>query len=343
MNRLLKHPCFNVDAKNKYGRVHLPVAPHCNMQCNYCNRKFDCVNESRPGVTSAVLSPLQAMEYLNIVMSKNNMISVAGIAGPGDPFANPEETMETLRLIREKYPEIILCLATNGLNILSYIDELSELEVSHVTITVNAVDPEIGAKIYSFISCDNKVYKGIKAAEILLTTQLEAIKKLKEKGITVKINSIILPGINDFHIAEIAKKAAELGADIMNCVPVCPVENTVFEDIKEPSKELVSRIRFDSSLNIKQMRHCARCRADAVGLLGKDDPEALKALKECSKKCFIVEEKQPCASVSAYDNVLIVNLNNMVLNKKEAPEIVKGDLDKIYKETSVKIADIIEN
>ncbi len=63
------HPCFNPDACKSFGRVHLPVAPRCNIQCKFCNRKFDCVNETRPGVTSAILSPGQAMVYLEEVFA----------------------------------------------------------------------------------------------------------------------------------------------------------------------------------------------------------------------------------------------------------------------------------
>ncbi|MDV7391825.1 hypothetical protein RZS08_10745, partial [Arthrospira platensis SPKY1] len=81
------HPCFNRDVCASVGRVHLPVAPACNIQCNYCNRKFDCVNESRPGVTSSVLSPGQALVYVQKIMEMRNDITVVGIAGPGDPFA----------------------------------------------------------------------------------------------------------------------------------------------------------------------------------------------------------------------------------------------------------------
>ncbi|NEX14978.1 MAG: nitrogen fixation protein NifB, partial [Prosthecochloris sp.] len=44
-----KHPCFNDASRHSFGRIHLPVAPKCNIQCNYCNRKFDCLNENRPG------------------------------------------------------------------------------------------------------------------------------------------------------------------------------------------------------------------------------------------------------------------------------------------------------
>src|SRR6056297_2047831 len=139
-----KHPCFNKASSGDCGRVHLPVAPKCNIQCNYCNRKYDCVNESRPGVSSGVLGPAQAVLYMEKVLEKEPRITVAGIAGPGDPFANPEETLGTMRLLREKYPDLILCLATNGLGLKpEYIDEIARIGVSHVTVTINAIDPEI--------------------------------------------------------------------------------------------------------------------------------------------------------------------------------------------------------
>ena len=63
---LAEHPCYDEEAHRTFARMHLPVAPRCNIQCNYCNRKFDCVNESRPGVTSEVLTPEQACEYVDI-------------------------------------------------------------------------------------------------------------------------------------------------------------------------------------------------------------------------------------------------------------------------------------
>ena len=98
-------------AHKSFGRVHLPVAPRCNVQCKICNRKFDCVNESRPGVTSGILTPYQSMVYLEKVFAGKKNISVVGIAGPGDPFANSEETLDTLKRVRETYPDMILCVA----------------------------------------------------------------------------------------------------------------------------------------------------------------------------------------------------------------------------------------
>ena len=192
--KIENHPCFNDASGHTFGRIHLPIAPKCNIQCNYCNRKFDCMNENRPGVTSKILSPKQAMHYLDQAMTLSPNIAVVGIAGPGDPFANPDESMETLRLVRAKYPEMLLCVATNGLDLPPCIDELAALQVSHVTLTINAIDPEIGAGIYSWARYNKKMYRGIDAAMLLIANQLESLKKLKEAGVTAKVNSIIIPG-----------------------------------------------------------------------------------------------------------------------------------------------------
>ena len=303
---LSNHPCFNAKVRGKFGRVHLPVAPRCNIQCNYCDRKYDCVNESRPGVTSAVLTPHQAMTYLDFVFEKAENISVVGIAGPGDPFANPKETMQTLTMVREKYPEIMLCLATNGLGIEPYIDELAHLGISHVTITLNAVDPEIGAKIYSFVRYGKRTLAPKTGIKILLEKQLEAIASLKEKRITTKVNTIILPGINEDHIEAVAKKMGELKVDILNCVPFYPNKGSAFANLEEPSRETVKKIRKKAAQYIPQMYHCARCRADAIGILGEENnAELVEKLKECSELPEIYDDKRPYVAVATLEGALV--------------------------------------
>ena len=264
------HPCFSKDAHKKYGRIHLPVAPRCNIQCNFCNREYDCLNESRPGVTSTVLTPQQALAYLSDVVAKRPGIVVMGIAGPGDPFANSQETMETLRLVRRKFPKMILCVATNGLGIVPYVDEIADLKVSHITITINAVDPVIGGKIYAWVRNGKRPLRGEEAAAALGTKQIEALVRLKARGIVVKVNTIIMPGINDDHIPDIAKKVSALGADIMNLMPLVPVKGAVFEDVPPPDTMTIARLRLQCGQLLPQMTHCARCRADAVGYIGED-------------------------------------------------------------------------
>ena len=301
-----KHPCFNDSSRHTFGRIHLPVAPKCNIQCNYCNRKFDCLNENKPGVTSRVLTPHQALHYLDRALELSPNISVVGIAGPGDPFANPEETMETLRLVRQNYPDMLLCVATNGLNVLPYIEELAELGVSHVTLTINAVAPETGAEIYAWVRHRKKVYRDSKAAEILLGNQLEALRMLKQKGVTAKINSIIIPGINDRHVIEVAKTVSELGADIFNALPYYNTEETVFENIPEPHPELVSAIQEETAQYLPQMKHCARCRADAIGIIGQENnDEIMKQLKEAAELPRKPSENRPYVAVASMEGVLV--------------------------------------
>ncbi len=302
------HPCFGTNGRQKHGRVHLPVAPRCNMQCNFCNRKYDCINESRPGVASAVLTPQQAVAYLESIVARRPEISVTGIAGPGDPFANPDETMETLRLVRKKFPKMLLCVATNGLNAGPYVDEMADLKVSHVTLSINAVDVAIGGEIYAWVRDGKRPLRGEDAAAALNARQMEALVRLKALGIIVKVNTIIMPGINDEHIPDIAEKVSGLGADLMNCMPLVPVKGAVLENVPPPDDLTTARLRLQCGLHLPQMTHCARCRADAVGYLGEDmTAEEHDTLKHYADMSFDPSEyaARPFVAVATLEGALV--------------------------------------
>jgi len=330
---LEKHPCFNEKVRQTHGRIHLPVAPRCNIQCRFCSREFDCANESRPGVTSVVLTPVQALTYLDRALTADPRLSVVGIAGPGDPFANPDETMTTLRLIRHAHPDILLCVATNGLAVGPYIDELAALKVGHVTITINAVDPAIGERIYAWMRYGKRVHRAREAAEHLLQCQLDAVRRLAALGVTVKVNTILIPGINDEHIEAVAEKVASLGAAIFNCIPLYPVEGTEFASIQPPSAEQTAEARDTAQHHLPQMRHCGRCRADAVGLIGELMPEVMQqAIHAAAEDRLPVpstemdtpgseEERRPYVAVASREGVLV----NQHLGEAEALSIYQED------------------
>lgn len=312
------HPCFNEKAKGCMGRVHLPVAPECNIKCNYCNRKYDCVNESRPGVTSSILSPEQAVMYLRKVLERNSSIAVAGIAGPGDTFANPERTMRTLSLIRESFPDILLCVSTNGLNLLFCVDELARLQVSHVTVTVNTINPETGSRIYSWVRDGKIIYRGITAAKLVLSRQIEGIQRLKSAGIIVKVNTIIIPGVNDAEACDVAGAMADIGVDIQNCMQMYPNEGTPFGNLREPSAEGISLIRSNAEKFIPQMKHCARCRADAVGLLENDMVDSFRdCMRECESSLNADLKPRPYVAVATMEGALV----NMHLGEADSFQI----------------------
>ncbi len=268
------HPCFDEAARSRTARVHLPVAPRCNVSCNYCNRKFDCVSESRPGVSSTVLTPEQAADYVDMVRRDVPNLAVVGIAGPGDPFANAAKTLQSLRLVKQRHPDLLLCLASNGLEVPAHLDEIAELEISHVTITMSTVDPDIAARVYKWVrDSDRQVYRGRAAGELIISRQLASIAGLKERGITVKVNSVLVPGVTIDGIDDVAATVADLGVDTMNAMPLYPVEDTPFYELGAPSTEQVAHARRTAGTHLPQMTHCQRCRADAVGMLDQDNDQ----------------------------------------------------------------------
>lgn len=307
MINLENHPCFNREVCSSVGRIHLPVAPQCNIQCNYCNRKFDCVNESRPGVTSSILSPGQAVAYLDKIMAMRDDIAVVGIAGPGDPFANPEATMETFRRVRAKYPKMILCLSTNGLGLTrEYVDELAALQVSHVTLTINAVDPTIGGQVYAWARFNKRIYRHEAAGALMIERQMEALRWIKESGMIAKVNSIIVPGINDEHIQEIARTVREMGADLMNCIPLLPTADTAFADLPEPDAKMRFRVRTQCGEYVNQMTHCARCRADAIGRISEPMTAQIQDLiQSCARLPLDPSENRPYVAVATREGMLV--------------------------------------
>ena len=263
------HPCFGGN-HHKNGRMHLAVAPRCNIKCGYCTRKHDCANESRPGVTSRILTPTEAMAKVREVMASEILgpiIKVIGIAGPGDPLAN-EETFETFRLIGEEFPHLIKCLSTNGLLLPEKIDLLQEIGLHSLTVTINALDPVIAGRVYSFIRYHGKTYTGAEAGKIIIANQLEGLRRAAEYGMTIKVNTVLVPGVNDDQIPLIAARVKELGAFVMNVMPLIPQAD--FANLVPPAPERLEAIRAENEKIIGQFKHCRQCRADAVGLIGQD-------------------------------------------------------------------------
>lgn len=317
-----KHPCFSDSCSGSVGRIHLPVAPKCNVQCNFCNRKYDCVNESRPGVTSGVLTPAQALAYLGQAMELRPEIGVVGIAGPGDPLANPAETLATLRGVRQQWPEMLLCVASNGLEVAPYADALAAVDVTHVTLTISAVDPDIAGSIYNWVRTGKRIYRGRAAGELMLRRQLDAVRAIKARDILLKINAIIIPGVNDHHVEAVAEAMAAEGADILNCMGLCSVAGTPFGEITPPSEERLAEIRAKAEAHMPQMRHCRRCRADAAGLLDEGLPEQLRCcLSKAALGPLDPTQDRPHVAVATREGALV----NLHLGEAETLSIYTRD------------------
>ena len=272
--RVKDHPCYAEEAHHYFARMHVAVAPACNIQCNYCNRKYDCANESRPGVVSEKLTPDQAVRKVVAVANAVPQLSVLGVAGPGDAVYDWRHTRETFERVQTAIPDLRLCLSTNGLALPDHVDAIAAMGVDHVTITINFIDPEIGARIHPWIFFDHQRHTGVEAARILHERQMLGLEMLVARGILAKVNSVMIPGVNDEHLVEVNRVVTQKGAFLHNIMPLLsdPAHGTAFglsgQRGPTPAELKALQDRLEGGANL--MRHCRQCRADAVGLLGED-------------------------------------------------------------------------
>lgn len=250
------HPCYSEQAKKSFTRVHLPVIKGCNISCGYCNRLYSCPNENRPGVTAKIISPEECLAVVKNAAEKFSSLPVVGIAGPGEALFRPEVVYKTVKIVTGEFPSAKICLSTNGYALVENIELIRELNIKFVTVTVNTVDPVIAEKIY--FDCD---------AGKLIEKQIAGIKLLSEMGVYVKINTVAVTGINIDGIVDVSRVVAENGAYAHNIMSCYPVSGSKFENIPAPSNESIQEIRKECSLNLRQLSHCNRCRADSVGYL----------------------------------------------------------------------------
>jgi nitrogen fixation protein NifB len=268
-----RHPCFSTTPEGhaRSARLHLPVSPGCNIDCSFCKRDFNR-RDQRPGVATRLLSPDQAIDVVQRALTLCPTLAVVGIAGPGDPLAT-SHALDTFRIVHDRWPELILCLSTNGLMLPQRIDEIAAVGVSTLTVTVNAVDPAIQAQITPKIAWQRQRLNGVAAAERLIKNQLNGIARAAALGMTIKINTVLIPTVNDDHIEEVGAQVAAAGARMINIIPLIPQHR--FAHLPAPGLMARYVARADAERHLRVFSHCQRCRADACGIPGVNDFSAL--------------------------------------------------------------------
>ena len=262
------HPCFDEQAHDRVGRVHLPVAPRCNIRCAFCEHRV-CANLTmqHPGWTRELLSPEQALQRIkNLVHSQVDRRFVVGVAGPGEPLEN-DETFETLAAVHRAYPHLMKCVSSNGLRLQERLQEMLSVGITSLTVTVNAVDPEVGQRIYEWVRYEDATYRGREAAEVLIKNQWAGIRDALVAGLAVKVNTVLIPGINDQHVREIASRLRQAGVGLMNLMPLLPAGR--MSDRRAPTCEELQAARSACEVLVPQFRRCEHCRADIVYMPGE--------------------------------------------------------------------------
>jgi nitrogen fixation protein NifB len=262
-----RHPCLGGGPGTRAGRLHLPVSPACNLQCRFCQRSFNGVEE-RPGVTRGILKVEDVPGVLARALELCPEISVVGIAGPGDTLAS-DHAIRAFRLVHQLQPGLIKCLSTNGLLLEARLPELLAVGVATVTVTVNAVRPATVAGIVASVGMPGHRLTGEDGARLLTGRQFAGIRAAADAGLLVKVNMVLIPELNADEVAETARAVREAGAALFNLIPLLPQGE--FAHLTVPSCTDLHAARTAAEVHVPVFRHCQHCRADAVGIPGVSD------------------------------------------------------------------------
>lgn len=180
--------------KDRFGRkieyLRISITDRCNMRCRYCMPE---------GIEKVGMDKI--LTYEEILRIAEAAVSI-GISRFKVTGGEPLVRLGCPGLIRElkAIPGTEqVTLTTNGMELATYMDELSDAGLDAVNISLDTMDP---AKFRYITQCGDhgKVMEGIKAAVA--------------SGIRTKINCVPQKGFNEDEIEEFARFAFDKGIDV---------------------------------------------------------------------------------------------------------------------------------
>jgi cyclic pyranopterin phosphate synthase len=193
---------------DKHGRaitdLRVSVTDRCNYKCVYC----------RTGNDGAQYAELPVADYLRIVRIFVDLgIEKVRLTG-GEPLLRkslPELVRELAKLrTAVDHAPLDLALTTNGHLLAGMAQPLKDAGLSRVTVSMDAVDPDIFARITRVPGSFHKVLAGIRAAQRV--------------GLgPVKVNCVLLRGFNEDQIVPFVKFARDEGV-IVRFIEFMPLE-----------------------------------------------------------------------------------------------------------------------
>lgn len=179
---------------DQFGRtatdLRMSLIDKCNLRCRYC-------------------MPAEGLDWLkkNDMLSADEVVRLADIAiaqlgvegirfTGGEPMVRAD-LVDIIRAVHSAHPQVELAMTTNGINLEKKIDDLVAAGLSRINVSLDTVCPETFAKI---------------TRRDRLTKVLEGLHSAKAAGLDpIKINAVLLRGINDDQAAELLTWTIEHG------------------------------------------------------------------------------------------------------------------------------------
>jgi cyclic pyranopterin phosphate synthase len=213
---------------DKFGRtitdLRVSVTDRCNYKCVYC----------RTGTVGAEVAELPMKDYLRMIRVFVSLgIQKVRLTG-GEPLLRKGivslvEQLSALRTAASAEP-LDLAVTTNGHLLAGMAAPLAQAGLSRITVSMDAVDPAVFARITRVPGSFEKVLAGVRAAQ--------------RAGLgPLKVNCVLLRGFNDDQIVPFARFARDEGV-IVRFIEFMPLEedHVWTPDVVVPLQEVVSNL-----------------------------------------------------------------------------------------------------
>lgn len=224
---------------DQFGRVidyvRISITNHCNLNCIYCKPASECF--MKPAASEC--------RSTNRIMTKDEILRLAHcftllgvtkfkITG-GEPLLR-KDCAKIIGQIKAMPFVTSVTLTTNGTRLQPVIWDLVRAGISSINISLDTMD--------------QSQYQEITGADDLKEV-LRAIHACVEAGIRTKINCVILPGVNDQQLMQIAALAKDMPVAVrfIECMPIGSLlvkkQNRKNQNTDSGMKLLMNQLRTD--------------------------------------------------------------------------------------------------
>lgn len=216
-NRKLKD--FRVSVTNK-----------CNLNCVYCHHEgiLDKIDEQEDLELTA--------EEISFIIKISTRFGIENVKLTGGEPLIRKDIIKIIENISKINEIKNISLVTNGTLLKQKVDALAKAGLHRLNVSLDTMDPEIYKQIIQ--SHQNHEPNDV----------IEAIKSSIESGLKpIKINFLLLKGVNDVNLKEMIKLTCELGPDVrLQAIELIPSDHPEifeqyhvdFDDIEEELSKL---------------------------------------------------------------------------------------------------------
>jgi nitrogen fixation protein NifB len=222
-----------------------------------------------PGYAARIMAPSEAVQRAACELDSRPNLHIVAVAGPGDALASPA-TLEVFDKVRHLRPHVEFCLSTNGFLLSEMASRLVGLGVKTVTVSMSTALSSTADRIYEWAMLDGVRTLAPELGKRVVPLQLQGIEDASALGIHVRVNSVLIPGVNDSEMSMLSRAVAEAGAQLQNIIPLVP--NANMSSYRPPTPMELEQARSNAMVHIGQFRNCRQCRSDVVGIPGMDVP-----------------------------------------------------------------------